>query len=43
METVLSFLAQSEEPFKNVDSIYLFVSLITSEVRVDRSHLAGEE
>lgn len=43
METVLSFLAQSEEPFKNVDFIYLFASLITSEVRVDRSHLAGEE
>ena len=43
METVLPFLARREEPFKNVDFIYLFASLITSEVRVDRSNLAGEE
>lgn len=43
METVLPFLAWREEPFKNVDFIYLFASLITSEVRVDRSNLAGEE
>ena len=43
METVLPFLARSEELFKNVDFIYLFASLIVSEVRADRSNLAGEE
>lgn len=43
METVLPFLAQQEEPFKNADFIYFLASLITSVVKVDRSNLHGEE
>lgn len=43
METVSPFLAQSEESFKNVEFMHFFASLITSEVRVDRLNLHGEE
>lgn len=43
METVSPFLARSEESFKNVEFMHFLASLITSEVRVDRFNLHGEE
>lgn len=43
MEAVPPFLAQSEEPFKNVEFMHFLASLITSEVRGDRLNLDWED